>query len=530
MKIFLAENGDDLEKTLSILKKRGDEIEAMTDGVSFLEKVYSSKPSLLIIDAFLPELDGHQLCYLLRSDEKYATIPIILMEPPDKQVFIDPGLNIEGRIKKPLKEDEFLALVDNVLKKRVVGISEETQIEIEKLSSELLRKEKEIESLKSSIKRFKISKQALIQVNNLLNSQIQEITFANKIGTALSFSFMDINQTNETFFNIVKEAFPIDTSLCLVLEDNEEGKLYVKGDILFSETFLDELYNAISDVFPSFEREKVKILKGGMFITQEVSKKPPSFLVSCMSLATNNIILSVSREKPFDEKERNFFEKIVKHAKFGFSHAIFFEQLERTFFNTMTSLIETMEGKQKYQQGHSGRVAQYAKAVCEILGLSKEETSLIYDAALLHDIGKMNVPDEILNKPGKLTKEEFAMIKLHPKQGEDILRSFKTFQNMLPIICYHHEKFGGGGYGKLKGNQIPLGARILAVCDAFDAMCSDRPYRKALPPEAALAELKEGIGSQFDPLVIKVFFKIWLEKNEMTNTQPQEKLVQYNIA
>ncbi|MEW6680186.1 MAG: HD domain-containing phosphohydrolase, partial [bacterium] len=109
-------------------------------------------------------------------------------------------------------------------------------------------------------------------------------------------------------------------------------------------------------------------------------------------------------------------------------------------------------------------------------------------------------------------KEEFAMIQLHPRIGEDILRSFKTFQNMLPIICYHHEKFGGGGYGKLKGEQIPLGARILAVCDAFDAMLSDRPYRKAMSPEAALAEIKEGIGSQFDPTVVKAFLKGWLEK------------------
>lgn len=510
MKILLAEDNKELEATLSILKKRGDNIEATTDGVSCLEKIYTTRPNLLILNAFLPELDGHQLCYLLRGDEKYSNIPIILMEPPDKQVFIDSGLNIEGRIKKPLKEDEFLNLIDEILKKKI-GVSEQAQIEIEKLSLELSRRDKEIETLKSSMERFKISKEALIQVNNLLNSQIQEITFAHKIGATLSFSFMDINQTNEAFFSIIKEAFPIDACFCLVL-DNGAGKLYVKGDVLFSEGFYDELYNAISNIFPRFEREKVKIVKGGMFITQEVSKKPQSFIASHLSLDKKDLVLSISREKPFALKEKGLFGKIIKHVKLGFSHAIFFEELERTFFNTITSLIEIMEGKQKYQSGHSGRVAQYAKGICEVLGLSKDDTALIYDAALLHDIGKMSIPDEILNKPAKLTKEEFSLLKLHPKMGEDILNSFKTFQDMLPIICYHHEKFGGGGYGKLKGDQIPLGARILAVCDAFDAMTSERPYRKALAPDAALAELREGTGSQFDPFVIKAFLKMWLEK------------------
>lgn len=510
MKIFLAEEANTLSETLSILKKRGDDIETTTDGVSCLEKIYASKPNLLILNAFLPELDGHQLCYLLRGDEKYSDIPIILIEPADKSVFIDPGLNIEGRIKKPLKEDEFLNLIDGILKKKI-GVSEQAQVEIEKLFLELSKKEKELESLRSSMERFKISKEALIQVNNLLNTQIQEITFAHKISTSLSSSFMDINQTNEIFFNIVKEAINLDACFSLVL-DNGDGRLYIKGDILFSEGFYDELYNAISNVFPAFKREKVKILKGGMFVTQEKSNKPQFFIVSLQSLNEKTIILAGVREKPFEVKEKVLFEKIVKHAKLGFSHAIFFEELERTFFNTMTSLIETMEGKQKYYAGHSGRVAQYAKSICKTLGLSKEDTDLICDAALLHDVGKMDVPDEILNKPGKLTKEEFAMLKLHPRASEDILCSFKTFQNMLPIICYHHEKFGGGGYGKLKGDQIPLGARILAVCDAFDAMLSDRPYRKALSPDAALAELREGIGSQFDPLVIRAFLKMWLEK------------------
>ncbi|MEW6680596.1 MAG: response regulator, partial [bacterium] len=366
MKIFLAEEKDSVQETISLLKKRGDEVEFVTDGVSCIEKMQSVHPNLLILNAFLPELDGHQLCYLLKSDEKYSNIPIILMEPLDKKVFVDTSLNIEGRIKKPLKEEELFPLIDEIVRKKI-GVSEKAQIEIDKLYKKLQEKEEELKQLKSSVERFRISKEALTQVNALLNKQIQEITFSQKIEQALSFSFMDIGETNDIFFDITKETIPIETNFCIIW-DNNEGRLYLKTNTLLAEDFYDELYKAVSDVFPSLERDKVKVSKGGMFTSAEKAKMY-FFLISVLPLNEKTIIVGISREKPFDEKETGLFEKVSPHAKLGFSHAIFFEELERTFFNTMTSLIETMEGKQKYQAGHSGRVAAYAKSVCETLGL-----------------------------------------------------------------------------------------------------------------------------------------------------------------
>ncbi|HAW49855.1 TPA: hypothetical protein DCX16_02755 [bacterium] len=513
MKIFLAEEKSSADEVGSFLRKEGYEVEIVYDGVSCLERMYSVMPNILILNTFLPEIDGHQLCYLIRSDEKYANIPIILIESPDKKIFLDEALQIEGKIKKPYKLEELIVLIDDVIKKRKVQ-PEKASIEIEKLTEKLIKQEEMIKELTSSIERFKISKSALEKVNSILTKQIQELTFSHKVQTRLSFSFMDVSQTTDTFFDILKEDIVKAEVYFAIVWEDEEGRLYIKTDNLLSDGYYDELYKAVEEIFSEFNREMIRIVKGGMIVSSE-RPKPQYFVVSLLPLENEGkkrtLILGASKTEDFPHREREAFEKLAKHSKIGFSHAIFFEELERIFFNTMTALVETIEGKQKYQEGHSGRVVQYAKSICEALNLSKEDTALICDAALLHDIGKMSIPDEILNKPGKLTKEEFATIQLHPRIGEEILKSFKTFQNMLPIICYHHERFGGGGYGKLKGDQIPLGARILAVADSFDAMLSDRPYRKALTPDAAIAELKEGVGTQFDPLVVKAFLKGWLE-------------------
>ncbi len=512
MKIFLAEEMDVADEMGNFLRKEGYEVEIAYDGVTCLEKMYSSRPNVLVLNAFLPEIDGHQLCYLIRSDEKYANISIILIDPPGKKVFLDETLQIEGRIRKPYKPEELISLIEEVIKKKKMP-DEKAGPEIEKLAVKITEQENKIRELTSSIERFKISKSALERVNGLLTKQIQELTFSHKIETRLSFSFMDTSQTTEAFFDILKEDIvKVEVFFAIIWEDNS-GRLYVKTDTLLAEGYYYEVYKAVKEIFPEFNGEMVKTVKGGMIVSSE-RPKPQHFIISLLPLEDEKkriLILGASRDEDFSSNEKELFGKLVKHSRIGFSHAIFFEELERTFFTTMTTLVETIEGKQKYQTGHSGRVAHYTKVICETLGLSKEDTALICDAALLHDIGKMSIPDEILNKTGRLTKEEFATIQLHSRIGEEILKSFTTFQNMLPIICYHHERFGGGGYGKLKGDQIPLGARILAVSDSFDAMLSDRSYRKALTPDAAIAELKEGVGTQFDPLVVKAFLKGWLE-------------------
>ncbi len=165
--------------------------------------------------------------------------------------------------------------------------------------------------------------------------------------------------------------------------------------------------------------------------------------------------------------------------------------------------------KDAYTNGHSARVAKYTAMMAERLGKSPEEVEEIYKIALLHDIGKIGIPDQILNKPGRLDDEEFAVMKSHAQRGYEILKEVRIDQNLAQGAGYHHEKYDGSGYpAHLKGEEIPEIARIIAVADAFDAMYSTRPYRKKMPLDAVAAEIQRCNGTQFAPEVVAVFMQL----------------------
>lgn len=175
---------------------------------------------------------------------------------------------------------------------------------------------------------------------------------------------------------------------------------------------------------------------------------------------------------------------------------------------TLSSLAELIDAKDHYTNGHSFRVAAYAKALAKELGYDSEAEQ-IYFAGLVHDVGKIGIGDKILTKPGKLTKEEYEIIKSHASVGGNILKGIHQFKVFETVARYHHERYDGSGYpDNLKGEDIPFEARIVAVCDVYDAMTSDRSYRKALSEKVALKELNNIKGSQLDPHMVDVFLDI----------------------
>ncbi|OGR96561.1 MAG: hypothetical protein A2V88_00305 [Elusimicrobia bacterium RBG_16_66_12] len=181
-----------------------------------------------------------------------------------------------------------------------------------------------------------------------------------------------------------------------------------------------------------------------------------------------------------------------------------------SYQSMVQTLSAALEARDPYTAGHVERVSKYAKAIAEELGLEGRLVHQIVMGAILHDIGKIGVPDAILRKPGALDGDEKAQMRLHSAQGKEILSSSSDFSPALrDCILHHHEHFDGRGYPYgLKGTDIPLGDRIISVADAFDAMVTDRPYRKGLPRETAIAELKEKAGRQFDPQVVAAFLKV----------------------
>ena len=182
------------------------------------------------------------------------------------------------------------------------------------------------------------------------------------------------------------------------------------------------------------------------------------------------------------------------------------EEIRVTFLGAVKALAEALEAKDPYTHGHSRRVTEIAVMMARELGLPTEEQDRIRLAGLVHDIGKIGVPEEILHKPGKLTDEEFASIREHPSVGVRILRPIIRDQEVLAIVRHHHERFEGGGYPDgIAGEEIPMGSRLMAVADAFDAMTSIRPYRLPLKSEEARLQLRGNSGTQFDPEVVSLF-------------------------
>jgi HD-GYP domain-containing protein (c-di-GMP phosphodiesterase class II) len=180
--------------------------------------------------------------------------------------------------------------------------------------------------------------------------------------------------------------------------------------------------------------------------------------------------------------------------------------------SVLASFSRALESRDPSMRGHGARVAANALTIARGLGWNEARLVALQVAGVLHDVGKLSVATEILRKPGGLTSSELAEVRRHPAAGARMIEPFPALRSVIPYVLYHHERWDGEGYPAARsGDAIPLGARILAVADAFDAMTSPRPYRESLTPEAALAEVERCAGTQFDPLVAQTFLECWRE-------------------
>jgi putative nucleotidyltransferase with HDIG domain len=187
----------------------------------------------------------------------------------------------------------------------------------------------------------------------------------------------------------------------------------------------------------------------------------------------------------------------------------------------LSVLREAIDARDPYTQGHSTRVTTIAEALARRLGWGEERLALLRVGGPLHDIGKLGVSDDVLCKRGRLDARELAQIREHPTLGAKILLRLKALRAAIPYVLYHHERWDGTGYPTGRsGEEIPVEARVLAIADAFDAMTSDRPYRRALSADEALAEVERCAGTQFDPDLAEIFVELFWESDELAAAQP----------
>ncbi len=225
-------------------------------------------------------------------------------------------------------------------------------------------------------------------------------------------------------------------------------------------------------------------------------------LANTFVISLIDITESKEREKKLTES-RDAFLNMLKDLD------ISFKELEKLYNSLILAFVNAIDAKSPWTKGHSERVTAYAISIAKEMGLKEKEIETLRIAALLHDIGKIGTYDVILDKPGKLTDEEFALIRMHPVRGEEILRPIGQLQSLLPIIRHHHERIDGKGYPDgLKGEEIPLLARIICIADSFDSMTSDRPYRPAPPKEYAISEINKCSGTQFYTQAAEAFLRV----------------------
>jgi len=246
------------------------------------------------------------------------------------------------------------------------------------------------------------------------------------------------------------------------------------------------------------------------FFEKDPEDKVASFMAIALkrssSLKGFILFYSFNKRVYFTNGQKKFMKVFATYLAATLENADLYNDIKETFSQTIQSFAHAIEAKDEYTHGHSERVTEYAVAIAQQMNLSDSELDLIYNAGRLHDIGKIGMQYEKLNKPGKLTEQEWQMFRKHPTIGKTILEPIKFLKDVVPIVFHHHERFDGNGYPEgLKGKDIPLGSRILAIADTYDAMTSDRSYRNALSHEIAESEIVKHAGSQFDSELVPYF-------------------------
>jgi HD-GYP domain-containing protein (c-di-GMP phosphodiesterase class II) len=238
----------------------------------------------------------------------------------------------------------------------------------------------------------------------------------------------------------------------------------------------------------------------------------------------NKLTSKISPFAEFTAEELRLISSFSHQVGIAIENHRLYSDIHNIFLDYIKSIAAALDARDAYTHGHSRRVAEFSIGIGKELGLSEGELEFLELSATIHDIGKIGIGESVLNKTGKLTDEEFSIIKSHVVKGSKILEPMSRLRALMPGVRHHHERYDGKGYPDgLKGNEIHLVARIISVADTYDAMTSSRVYRKGLPKEVAFKEIEKGAGTQFDPKLALAFVEFMKNNEEMTDTQTESK-------
>jgi putative nucleotidyltransferase with HDIG domain len=497
---------DDDPKILEVvgvsLGRRGYDVHTARTGSEALQRASEAQPELVILDLGLPDMTGMQVLERIRAAGG-ATV-LFLSAEGDVDVRLD-ALNrgAEDFLVKPVSLEELHAKVDASLKRRA---------HVRSLGERNVALEAEIEAgatkAKREFKRHLLSMRTLLTMSHDLNRAMQ----SDELIKVASLTLLgELKVSSMALFGLERE------------NAAEFSLLGVKG---FDAKRFAGMTIARSAPFATLLGQEQHAQQVARNADQRWIKCLPDLRLAVFEYATpimvhgemTGIVFTGPKltGQDYSEYELDIITIIANSVGIGMQNAHLITQLQTTYVSTLRSLISIIEAKDPYTKGHTERVASYSVALANRVDLREDDLKRIMFAALMHDIGKMGVLDEIVNKPGALTEAEWELMRAHPVVGAGIVEKMDFLNGTADIVRYHHEAWNGKGYPDgLRGDDIPLGARIVTVADSFDAMTTDRPYRKALTVDQAIAQLEGGAGVQFDADLVKVFVKYIRDKERV---------------
>ncbi len=357
-----------------------------------------------------------------------------------------------------------------------------------------------------------------IKLEEKVKERTKELTLLYKINREISSSL----NLDEVLQAIIESIIRIlDVEICsILLYDKETKELSIKASSGLEQSIMKRERFKIGERISGWVLEHREALlvedieKDERFSKLSQEKYYTHSLISVPLIVKNEAIgvINVNNKRthqPFAKDDLRFLKGVAAEVAISIDNAQLYTSLQDTYLHTVMALTSAIHAKDRYTQTHSEHVSKYAVAIAKEMRLAKGEVEHIRIACQLHDLGKIGIPDSILTKTEKLTPEEWEQMKLHSSKSAAILRPLSFLNGIITLVEQHHERFDGKGYPhSLSGENIELGARIMAVADSFDAMTTERPYKKALTKDQAMEELKQNSGTQFDPQIVDSFLRV----------------------
>lgn len=449
------------------------------NGIEALEFLENNRCDMVITDVMMPGMGGMELLESLR--ERDFSIPVIMMtSKPAVDLTVSAMKNgVVDFLQKPFDIDKLIFKVDLYLREG------ENTAHVSPKDTMAMKEEREQLSLKSYV--YEAVERAA-------------------------------GDNDEIFQTIVELAMKIadGQSCALLLYDREYGKFYPKAQKGEDYGFYGaNTISTITDIYEEAIRKKDAVMvhsDNDPFISPSVICAPLLIHGSVLG------VLSIRKKATggvFTKNDLHQILSLAKRASLNLENKILFESMYENLTSTFIALVQAIQVRDHYTEEHSRRVTDLSVKIAIEMGLPPSEIERLRISSQLHDLGKISIPDDVLLKPGKLTDEEFDTIKQHPVTGDEILSHITLLDEERLIVRHHHEKWNGRGYPDgLAGEEIPLLARIMTVADSFDAMTSDRPYRKGLSVEIAVSELDAFKNIQFDGRIVDVFLEMLTDEKK----------------